>query len=196
MNTAKINRSAMMGLLATVLLAGCNTGGGGGGGGTSTPDPLADYQLGEDTQLDADVAAITVADNEGVTCLGQAIVYEDEDVLNALKAGYPPDEPAEGFPAFVAETAGLERIKVDEICDTTLENASADLTALIERLTVAANQNNECIGEDPDITDEDSLLVIKKGYFGSSPHQYTSMTEFAEVLVEETEGVVAEGCEG
>jgi hypothetical protein len=191
--------SLLFGTMTTATLAsalcGCATGGGGGGGsaGGATQDRLADYQL-DDPGLAEDVGTITAADNQAVACLGQDVTYEDEAILAALKAGYPADEPADQFPSFVAETADLEQAKADEICNTTLENASPELLDLVDRMTVAGNLNNECLGEEPDITDQDSLRTIKKGYFGSSVHAYGSLVEFAAVLVEETERVVEDGC--
>ena len=197
MKAATLFTRTMAGLTVSVLLLGCATGGGGGGDGGEdggSADPLAQYQLGRDEEFDADVGAITATDNESVTCLGLALVFEDEDVLTALKEGYPADSPAEEFPEFVAQTVPLEEAKTDEICNTTLENASAELSDLIERLTTAGNRNNECLGEEADITDEDSLEAIKKGYFGSSVHVYESMAELAVKVVEETEQVVEENC--
>ena len=193
MKAATLFTRLTAGVTVSVLLLGCATGGGGGGDGGSA-DPLAQYQLGRDEELDADVGAITAADNEGVACLGQDLVFEDEDVLASLKGGYPADSPAEEFPEFVAQTVPLEEAKTDEICNTTLENASTEALDLVERLTVAANRSAECLGEEADVTDQDSLEAIKERYFSSSVHVYESMVEMATALVEEAEQAVEGEC--
>ena len=197
--TGRLPWALVLGLV--LLLGGCaapsgggDGGAGGDGGGADNEVPLPEYQLGEDEQLDADVAAISEADNAALECIAFSPTNE-EAVLLALKNGYTSDpDRTQTFPEFVADIVEPEQAKSDEICNTTLENASPELLDLIGRLTEAGNFSVECAGDEPDVTDEDSLLVIKKGYFPQSVNVYSSMVEFAEVLVEEAEQAVAGGC--
>lgn len=190
-----VRTATIVGLSLAFGFVGCNAGGGGGGGGGGgNTDPLAQYQLGDDPELDADVATIADADNEAADCIALNVTFEEQEVLDALKQGFPDDRSEEEFPEFVAETAPLAEAKTREICDTTLENASNELLELVNRMTEAGNQNNVCIGEEPDVTDEQSLRAIKRTYFSSSVYAFDSMEEAATVLVEETEEIVEENC--
>lgn len=115
-------------------------------------------------------------------------------MLIVLKGQYDQD-PTLGptLEDYVAETAQLEGARADEICNTTVDNASEELLALIARLTVAANRNAECIGEPADASDEDSLDVLKKGWLPASPHVFPTLMDFAEAFVSEVEAVPCPG---
>lgn len=182
-----------------LLLGGCTAPAGGGdgddGGEDGVQDPLPEYRLGEDAQLDADVAAITEADNAALECIDEDLRFEEEDVLLSLKEGYVDDPDPEGtFPEFVAEIVDLEQAKSDEICNTTLENASPELLAEIERLTTARNRGRDCRGEDPNLTDENSLLYLATKYLGQSAQFYPTMLDFAVPFVEEAEAIADGEC--
>lgn len=193
-------------LAFALALCGCTApagGGGGGGGGdggggndNGAEDPLPEYQLGQgDEELDANVGVVTTADNQAVECLGLDVQFEDGEVLLALKTGYAAEEgPEAEFPEFVAQTAALEAPKADEICNTTLENASAELLDLVQRLTASGNAAATCLGEPADITDEDSLGAIKREFFGRSVNVYPTMTEFADAFVTDAEQAVDADC--
>jgi hypothetical protein len=187
----------------TLALCGCATGSGGGGGGGggdgngdgAVQDPLPEYQLGLDDELDASIGAITAADNAIVECIGEDITYNEEGVLLSLKLGYTAGATAGmSFPEFVADLAELEQGKSDEICNTTLENASEELLGLIARLTEARNHGRECRGDDPTLTDENSLLYLKVQYFKYSVRDFPTMLDFAAPFVEEAEQVAEDEC--
>jgi hypothetical protein len=187
----------------TMALCGCATGSGGGGGGGggggngdgAVQDPLPEYQLGLDAELDANVAAITAADNAIVECIGEEITYNEEDVLLSLKLGYTAGATAGmSFPEFVADLAELEQGKSDEICNTTVENASDELRALITRLTEARNRGRECRDEDPTLTDENTLLYLKRQYFKYSVRDFPTLLDFAAPFVEEAEQIAEDEC--
>jgi len=182
-----------------LMLCGCNTAGGGGGGGGGdgdgggADDPLPEYQLGEDPELDADVAAITQADNEAEECYGGTTVHTDEDELLALKHGYAANpESADTFEDFVHAVAGIEASKRDQICDTNLGD-DEDLDASVQRVTDAANQAAECQGQDQTATPEDSLLAIKILFFDAGIRA-GDLVEFAEDMAAEAEQEADEAC--
>ena len=186
----------------SLTLCGCNTAssGGGGGGGDddagddATTDPLPEYQLEDDPELADDVGAITEADNEALACL-DSTAQTEEDVLLALKNGYVSmTDPEETFPEFVASLVEPEQSKADEICGTTLENASADLLEQIQRLTTDRNRGRECQGQDPTLTDENSLAYLKTQYFGQSVQLYPTMLDFAIPFADEVELVTDDEC--
>ena len=181
-----------LGLTVALTLSGCAASGGDGGGGGDT-DPLAEFQLGDDQQLDDDVAAITQADNEALACLEQELRFSDEDTLAALKRGYTAGDTAGStFPEFIAEAVPLERNKSDDICNTTLESASEELLALIQELTAIRNRGRECAGDDPTLTDENSLAFLKTEYFGEAARTFPTLLDFAEAFVPATEQVADE----
>jgi len=186
-----------------LILGGCNrsTGGGGGGNGSndngSVQDPLPEFQLGDDEQLDADVAAITAADNDAVDCIGDTVQFTDEGTLLSLKQGYAAaPSPDSTFPEFVAEIALLEQAKSTEICDTTLENASEELLALVQRLTATRNRGRECIGEDPVFDDENSLRLLKIKFLENSVQVFPTLVEFANSFVPAAEDTTDAQCAG
>ncbi|MFQ5490074.1 MAG: hypothetical protein ACE5GE_05065 [Phycisphaerae bacterium] len=197
-------------LIAVSLLSlsggwsGCNTtgaGGGGGGGGSADTggtggqdqDPLPDFQLGAgNDSLDADVAAITAADNQALACANQDLVFTEQDVLSALKQGYVADDTLEmDFPEFVADLVDPEQAKANEICDTTLDNASEELLTWIQRLTDSRNEGATCLGEPATLTNENSLLLLKTEYLTKSVRLYSTLLSFAEVFVPDVEQTVA-----
>ena len=203
MKVADVFTRTLAGLSVTLLLCGCTTGAGGGGGGGGdgdggdggTEDPLPQYQLGQDEELDANVGAITAADNAAVVCLQEEFIYDEEGVLLSLKQGYVADTSvAPSFPEFVADLVELEQAKSTEICDTTLENASQELLDLVARLTAARNRGRECRGEDPTLTDENSLLLLKKEFFARSVRTFPTLLEFADLYVEDAEQVAEDEC--
>ena len=179
--------------LVLMALAGCAV----GGAGSLGEDSLPEVQLGDDPVLDADVAAITAARNEALVCLGEEGDVEEADMLLALKQGYV-DDPAGAatFPQFVAQFVEPERSRADEICQTTLDNASAELLAQIQRLTTARIRGAQCEGTDANLTDETSLERLKLEFFGTSIRAYPTLTDFAEAFVEDFEQVVDDLCAG
>lgn len=179
--------------------SGCNTGGAGGGGGGGSgdggnQDPLPEFQLGAgNDELDADVAAITTADNEALDCLDQGFQFSEEEVLLALKGGYLADDALEvEFPEFVGDLVAPEQAKADEICDTTVDNASEELLGWLDRLTAARNEGAACVGEPASLTNENSLALLKTDYLGSSVRLFDTLISFAEVFVPDVERTVTE----
>jgi hypothetical protein len=175
-----------------LLLSGCAAAGGGGGGGEDeVEDPFPDVQYeGGDAQLDADLVAIADASEQAVGCLTEGSRPQEETVLIVLKAQYDEDRTlAPTLEDYVAETAVLEQARSDEICDTTLDNASEELLGLVGRLTVAANRAADCLGEPADETDEDSLEVLKKQWLPTSAHVFPTLTDLAREFVPEVEAV-------
>jgi len=184
---------------ALFLLAGCTAPGGGGGEGTDTPadgtDPVPAYAPGTDPGVDADVADLTAARNRAFECLEDDTRVEEEELFLALEQGYANEpEGAMTFPEFVEAFVQPEQDRAEEICQTTLENASAELTALIARLTTARNRLAACEGQAGVATDETSLDLIMLGYVGQPVLLYASLTEFAEVYVADFEQQVDDAC--
>ncbi|MHC4064310.1 MAG: hypothetical protein ACYSUI_07395 [Planctomycetota bacterium] len=181
-------------LMMSLALCGCATSTGGGGGGE---DPLPGFQLGQDEDLDADVAAITAADNDALECLGEVFVFSQEDTLLTLKQGYVGSDTSNTtFPEFVANIVPLERAKAEEICETTLENASDELQADIGQLTAARNRARECQGEAPDLTDENSLELLKTAFLAESVLRSPTLLDFAELFVNDIERIADQECGG
>jgi hypothetical protein len=183
-------------LMVSFLVAGCATtppaGGGGGaddgsegegegeGEGENGNDPLPEFQLGDDAQLDADVAAIVAADQQvnSPQCLDLRQSYTAENVMLNLKFGYTQSPDAmETFPEFVASIAELEQPKADEICSTTLENASEGILALVGEATAARNRQRGCEGVDTNVTDEVSLTDLLRVFFNSPVRVYATLEE-------------------
>jgi len=185
-----------------MALGACSSGGGGGGGNGGNDnggvqDPLPEFQLGDDEQLDADVAAITAADNDAVDCIGDTVQFTDEGTLLSLKQGYAADpSPDSTFPEFVAGIVPPEQAKSTEICDTTLENASEELLALVQRLTATRNRGRQCINEDPVFDDENSLRLLKVKFLEHSVQVYPTLLEFADVYVPAAEDTTDAQCAG
>ena len=178
-------------VLALAALVGCSSGGTGGG------DPLPEFQLGQDPELDAEVAALTAARNQALACVNAEERTNESDVFLALKQGYAANPaPTETFPEYVANLVEPEQAKTDEICDTTLGNASAELLALIERLTAARNRGAECEGLVGSATNEDSLELLKLGYFNQSVLSFPTLTDFAPLYVEDIERLADDACAG
>ena len=143
------------------------------------------------------MAALTAGRNEALACVNAEERANESDVFLALKRGYVANPaPTETFPEFVVNLVEPEQAKTDEICDTTLGNASAELLALIERLTAARNRGAECEGLVGSATDEDSLELLKLGYFNQSVVTFPTLTDFAPLYVEDIERVADEACAG
>jgi hypothetical protein len=146
--------------VALVAAAGCASGGGGGGGST-TGDPLAEYRLGGDAALDADVAAITKAYNDAVICVNDDVSFTEEQNLDALKqtfTGAPED-----FPAYVHQTRTQIEQRTGEICTTELGD-DPDLDAQVAELTTQRNRGRQCRGDEPTLDDENSLGYLKQQF--------------------------------
>ncbi|MCP4247439.1 MAG: hypothetical protein GY778_10365 [bacterium] len=185
-----------LGLTLALTLSGCATSSGGGGGGDGgNADPLPDFQLGDDAQFDADVAAITQADNDALACLDEDRRFSDKDTLLALKKGYTAGETSGStFPEFVAETVTLEQNKSDDICNTTLGNASEELLGLIQELTDIRNRGAECAGEEPTLSNENSLAFLKTQYLGQAARTFPTLLEFADAYIPAAEQVADDQC--
>ncbi len=180
-----------------VLASACNTapagGGGGGGGGDTTDDPLAEFQLGEDEELDQNVGAITTADNASVQCFGGPTTFTDEEVFDALKVGYNSTQGIEStFPEFVADVAAIEQSKQEQICETNLGDDQT-LDAAIERTVGAANQLAECNDNPADATAEEVLPVIKALFFERGISA-TDLVAFAEAQADSEEQQANDAC--
>jgi hypothetical protein len=148
--------------VALVAAAGCaSTSGGGGGGDGTTGDPLAEYQLGDSAELDADVAAITNAYNAAVACVNDNASFTDEQNLDALKQAYTG--APEDFPAYVDQTRTQIEQRTDEICTTNLGD-NPDLDAQVAELTTQRNRGRQCRGDEPNLTDENTLGYLKQQY--------------------------------
>ena len=186
--------------LALIVLSGCAAGGGGGGGGGGEADPFPDVQVGNNPELDANLAATADATAQALVCLGderdpEELRPDEASVLTVLKREYNEDSSAAPtLPDFIAQTAQLEQARADEICDTTLDNASAELLDLIARLTAAGNRADQCQGRAPDQSDETSLQFIKARYLTESVHDYATMAESATFFVDEVERAVDQAC--
>jgi hypothetical protein len=146
--------------VALVVAAGCASTGGGGGDAT-TGDPLAEYRLGDNAELDADVAAITKAYNDAVICVNDNASFTEEQNLDALKQAYTgaPD----GFPAYVDQARTQIEQGTNEICTTELGD-DPDLDAQVTQLTTQRNRGRQCRGDTPNLTDENSLAYLKQQY--------------------------------
>ncbi len=171
-------------LTLALMLTACNTGGGGGGGGDV--DPYPDTQFGGgDAELDANLTAISDATEQALLCGGRESRPEEAAILDVVKRRYAEDETvAPTLEDYVALTAQGDQARADEICDTTLENASDGLLALVVRMTEAVN---DCLGEQDQVTDEDSLEVLKSKWLDPAPLDYPTLTDFAAAFVPEVE---------
>lgn len=178
-----------------LMLCGCNAGGSGGGdGGTGNDDPLPEYQLGRgDEEFDANVAAITQADNESLECFESTVRFTEEEVLASLNAAYVNDpDLAPTFEDFVEDVAAIQTFKRDQICDTTLDE-DEDLDAAIQRITDTANRLSECRGNEAAATVEDSLLTVKALFFDDYLTTL-DLVVFAEQTADQQERQVEEEC--
>jgi len=198
MNESHLRAGLYLVLGLALLPWGCQTatGGGGGGDGEAVEDPLPEYQLGDNPELDADVAAITQADNEAVDCFGGTVDFTDEEVLEDLKSGYVT-EAGDDVPAFevwVDELVPVEQSKRDQICDTELEQ-DADLDAALQRIVDAEDRADGCRGEEATATLDDALLNVKAAFFGAG-RAATDLVDFATALAAEAEGEADEVCAG
>jgi hypothetical protein len=165
--------------LGPVLMTGiaCNTaapagGGGGGGGGNGRdvpgndndqPDPELDrFQLdGTDADFEDDVAALTDAFNAALACIGETESFTEQENLDALKDGYTGIAAA--FLEFVATARGQVEQGSDDVCNLELGD-DADFDEVISLITDQRNRGRECMGENPDLDDENTLAFLKFGY--------------------------------
>ena len=180
-----------------LLLGGCTAPAGGGdgddGGEDGVRDPLPDYQLGQDEDLDADVAAITEADNDILECIGRTLTFTDEDVLEDLKNGYVASPGiAPTFEDFVSDVAAIETSKRDQICDTEAGD-DEDLDAALERIVDAEVRADECRGEEASATVDDALLNVKALFFEEGIAT-TDLVAFAEQMADQAEQEADEVC--
>jgi hypothetical protein len=176
-----------------VMGSGCNStsGGGGGGGGNTRPD-LTAYQLdGSHPEMEADITALTAAYNAALVCVGDDdITFTDQQNLDGLKASYAGD--AAGFPAYVTASRRLIEDGSEEICTYDL-GEDPTLDALIASITADRNRGRECRGDDPVITDENSLDYLKHGYLAQIL-SYENMTDAAQTLARSTATLADEAC--
>jgi len=179
-----------------LMLCGCNAGGSGGGGdgGTGNDDPLPEYQLGQgDEEFDANVAAITRADNESLECFESTVRFTEEEVLASLKRIYRNSRDlAPTFEEHVANAAAIQPLKRDQICNTSLGD-DENFDESIQRVTDAANRLSECRGNEPTATVEDSILVVKALFFEAGLST-VDLVAFAEGIADEQERQVEEEC--
>jgi hypothetical protein len=179
-------------LAGMVLMAGAgcaSTGGGGGGDGTSS-DPLAEYRLGAQAELDADVAAITNAYNDAVLCVNDNASFTDQQNLDALKAAYTGDP--EDFPTYVDQARTQIEQRTDEICTTDLGD-DAELDAQVTELTTQRNRGRDCRGATPNLTDENSLLYLKQQYL-ERILAFDNLLAAAEALVSDATQIADDEC--
>jgi len=181
-------------LVAAVLPTACDTSsGGGGGGGGANADPLPEFKLGQDAQLDADIAAMVAADNASAECLGSDRQFTDQDSLSGLKGAYV-DNPglAPSFPEFVEDAATIQSLKRDQICDLNMGD-DADLDAAIQRITDAANRYAECRSDDA-VATTDQILVIIKALFFEAPLSTLDLVAFSEETADRKEQDADDEC--
>lgn len=177
--------------LVLIAGAGCaSTSGSGGGGNANTGDPLAEYRLGDQAELDTDVAAITKAFNDAVVCVNDNASFTDQQNLDALKAAYTGD--AADFPAYVDQARTDIEQRTDEICTTELGD-DTDLDAQVTELTTQRNRGRECRGATPNLTDENSLLYLKQQYL-ERILAFDDLLAAAQALVNEATQVADDEC--
>lgn len=180
--------------LACVLVMGfgCNSTSGGGGGGGNTGPNLNDYQLdGSNPELEADITALTTAYNAALLCINEDDTsFTDQQNLDALKASYTGE--AADFPAYVDESRQLIENGSEQICTYQL-GQDATLDAFVTDITEARNRGRECRGDEPTLTDENSLEFLKQRYL-TQMLSFDNLTDAAEALANDAAVIADEEC--
>jgi hypothetical protein len=176
-----------------VMGSGCGTtSGGGGGGGGNTGPSLTEYQLdGSNPELEADITALTTAYNAALQCIGEDdTFFTDQQNLDALKTSYTG--AAADFPAYVDESRQLVENGSDEICNYAL-GQDAVLDGFVADITEARNRGRACRGDDPNLTDENSLEFLKQRYL-TQVLSFDNLTDAAEALANDAAVIADEEC--